>query len=89
MTKTSKAKLQYMKNYLKQPEVAAKQVARRRAERHAIAAGTQKIGDGQDIDHVVPLGAGGSTSDANTRILSPSKNRGWRKGESGYKPKKV
>jgi hypothetical protein len=89
VTKSTKAKIEYMTAYEKRPDVAAKNVARRRAERHAIAAGKAKVGDGVDIDHTTPLGLGGSTSDSNTRALSVKKNRGWRKGESSYKPKKV
>jgi hypothetical protein len=77
MPKSSKAKLEYQAQYNK--EHAAEQVARRRAQRHAIAAGTQKIGDGVDLDHKKPLNKGGSTDDSNVRARSVKENRGWRK----------
>jgi hypothetical protein len=77
MPKSSKAKLEYQAAYNK--EHADEQVARRRAQRHAIAAGTQKIGDGVDLDHKKPLNKGGSTDDSNVRARSVKENRGWRK----------
>jgi hypothetical protein len=89
MTKSSKEKLSYMAEYQKKPENVEKRVDRNRARRHAIAAGKASVGDGTNVDHVKPLGAGGSDKDSNTRVISESKNKGWRKGESGYKPKKV
>lgn len=77
MPKSSKAKLEYQKQYNK--EHADEQVARRRAQRHAISAGTQKIGDGVDLDHKKMLVKGGSTADSNVRPRSVKENRGWRK----------
>lgn len=89
MAKTSAKKLAYMAEYQKKPENVEKRVERNRARRHAIAEGKVQVGDGKDVDHKKPLGAGGSGSDSNTRVLDASSNRGWRKGQSGYKPKKV
>lgn len=77
MPKSSPAKLAYQKQYNK--EHAEEQVARRRAQRHAIAAGTQKIGDNVDLDHKKMLDKGGSTADSNVRPRSVKENRGWRK----------
>lgn len=77
MPKSTPAKLRYQAQYNK--EHAAEQVARRRAQRHAIAEGKAKIGDGVDLDHKVPLDKGGSGSDSNVRPASPAKNRAWRK----------
>lgn len=79
MPKTSKNKLEYMKAYNKKPEVKQALVDRRRAQRHAIAAGTQKIGDGIDLDHKKMLAEGGSGKDSNVRPRSVKENRGWRK----------
>jgi len=84
MPKTSKNKLKYMADYQKQPEVAEKGVARRKARRHAIADGKVAIGDGLEIDHKVPLRKGGAKTDANTRVVSGKENAGWRKGKTGY-----
>ena len=77
MPKSSKAKLEYQKKY--NEEHADDQVARRRAQRHAIKAGKSKVGDGKDIDHKKPLDKGGSGADSNTRSRSQKANRGWRK----------
>lgn len=77
--KTTKAKRDYMAAYQKTPENVEKRVDRNRARRHAIAAGKAHVGDGTEVDHKVPLAKGGSGKDSNTRILSASENRAWRK----------
>lgn len=79
MPKSSPKKLAYMAERQKSPEEVAKRVARNRARRHAIADGKVRVGDGLEIDHKKMLDAGGSKSDANTRVVPASKNRGWRK----------
>lgn len=79
MPKSSKAKLEYMKEYLKKPEIAERGVERRKARRHAIAEGRVAIGDGKDIDHRTPLDKGGSNARSNQRVVSEAKNRSWRK----------
>jgi len=81
--RTTAAKRAYMAEYQKRDEVKKKGVARRRARRHAIAAGKVRIGDDKEIDHKVPLDAGGSGDDSNTRVVSRKKNRGWRKRSPG------
>lgn len=78
-----------MADYQKTPANVEKRVDRNRARRHEIAKGAVKVGDGKDVDHKVPLGAGGSDKDSNTRVRTEHANRGWRKGESSYKPKAV
>ena len=88
MSKSTPAKLKYMAEYEKRPENEKERVARNRARRHAVAAGTVKVGDGKEIDHVKPLKDGGSGKDSNTRVTTAAVNRGWRKGESGYDPGK-
>lgn len=77
MPKSSPAKLKYQAKY--NAEHADAQVARRRAQRHAIANGTQKVGDGVDLDHRKMLDKGGSGADSNVRPRSVKENRGWRK----------
>lgn len=85
MAKSSKRKLEYMAEYQKKPENVEKRVDRNRARRHAIAAGAAKVGDGKDVDHKVPLRKNpGADSDSNAKVTSRAKNRGWRKGQSGY-----
>jgi hypothetical protein len=39
---------------------------------------------GKDIDHRIPLDRGGGNAPSNQRILDVSRNRGWRRGKSGY-----
>lgn len=83
MPKSSEAKLKYMSIYQKTAANVEKRVDRNRARRHAIAAGTARVGDSKDIDHKNPLRKGGSDADSNTRVLSRAKNRGWRAGQTG------
>lgn len=79
MTKSSKAKLEYMAERQKSPEEVAKRVARNKARREAIREGKVKKGDGKELDHKTPLDAGGSKSTSNTRVVDAKDNRGWRK----------
>lgn len=81
MPKSSSAKLAWQKAYNKTPKQTAKRVANNKARRHAIKAGKTKVGDGKEVDHIKPLDAGGSTSDANTRVVSAKFNKQWRKRE--------
>jgi len=61
---------------------AARNTARRQAERD----GKVSKGDGKDVAHKKPLISGGSNGKSNLKVEDASKNRGWRKGQSGYKP---
>lgn len=79
MPKSSKAKLAYMAARQKSPEEVDKRVERNRRRREAIAKGIVKKGDGKEIDHKTPLDKGGSKGKGNTRVVSASENRGWRK----------
>lgn len=83
MAKTTKEKLAYMAAYQKTPQEVAKRVDRNRARRHAIADGKASVGDGKQVDHIKPLGAGGSGKDSNTRVVSTKQNEGWRKDHPG------
>jgi hypothetical protein len=79
MPKTSKAKLEYMAEYQKQPSEVKKRVARNQARANAIKDGLVSKGDNKEVDHKKMLDAGGSTAKSNTRIVDKSENRGWRK----------
>mgnify|MGYP000971100475 CR=1 FL=1 len=82
------AKAAYDKAYNARPEQVKKRMERNKAR----AQYEKTHGDlpsNVDVDHIKPLGAGGSNSASNTRAISQTKNRGWRRGESGYKPKKA
>jgi hypothetical protein len=89
MPKSTPQKLKYMAEYQAKPENVEKRVDRNRARRHAIAEGKASVGDGKDIGHKVALDNGGSGADSNTKVQSRKSNRGWRKGESGYKVKNL
>lgn len=60
--------------YKAKPDQIAKRVARNKARRQAIKAGKVKVGDGKEIDHIVPLSKSGSNTPANQRIRSKSEN---------------
>ena len=62
----------------KSPAEVAKRVARNKARRHALAAGTVSKGDGKAVDHIKMLVKGGSTHSSNTRVVDAKKNCGWR-----------
>ena len=53
------------------------------ARHHAQKASGKKLSG--DVAHRVPLSGGGSNRDSNIHVETVKKNRGWRKGESGYK----
>lgn len=71
----------YKRNYKQEQATATKRgedkdrAQRNKARRHAEKAGKVKKGDGKDIDHKVPLRAGGSTKDHNLRVRSRKANR--------------
>ena len=88
MTKTAHAKA-YDAAYEARPEQVKKRMQRNKARALMIAQGLASKGDGKEVDHIKPIGSGGSNDKSNLRSISPEKNRGWRSGESGYKPKKA
>jgi hypothetical protein len=54
-------------------------VAHRRIEKN-----DPKALSGHDVGHRVALDRGGSNRNSNLAVETIAKNRGWRKGESGY-----
>lgn len=89
MPKTSAKSLATKAAYNKQPEVQAKRVMNNKVRREAIREGRAQVGDGTAVDHIKPLENGGSNSATNTRIIDAERNKGWRKGQKGYKVGKV
>lgn len=87
MNNGSKAKQKYDTAYEARPDQVKKREMRNAARRELEKKGL--VHKGQDVDHAKPLGAGGTNSVSNLRAIDETRNRGWRKGESGYKPKKV
>lgn len=78
MPKSSKAKLAYQKEYNAKPENIKKRVANNAARQAALKAGTAKIGDGTNVDHIKMLDQGGTNAKSNLRVVPESTNKGWR-----------
>lgn len=85
MPQSSKAKLAYQKEYNARPEMVNRREKNNAARQAAIKAGDARVGDGKDIGHKVALDNGGTNAKGNTAVQDRASNRGWRKGESGYK----
>ena len=85
MPKSSKQELKTKAAYNKRPDVQAKRVANNKARREALREGRVHKGDGKDVAHRRALQNGGTNTASNLEIQSRKKNRGWRKGQKGYK----
>ena len=72
--------------YHAKPEQKENRAARNAARRTLEAEGRVKKGDGKDVAHKKALANGGTNSKANLEVQDRATNRGWRKGQSGYKP---
>ena len=84
MAKSSKAKLEYQREYNAKPENVKKRVMNNAARRDAIREGRAEVGDGTEVDHKKPLRKGGSNARSNLRVVPESENAAWRKGKRGY-----
>jgi hypothetical protein len=85
--KDTPEKKRFDTKYESSPEQVKKREERNQARAAAKKAGVNLAG--KDVDHKKPLGSGGTNAPGNTRAISVKQNRGWRRGESGYTPKKV
>lgn len=68
------------RGYNARPEQVAKRAERNKARAMLEKEGRVSKGDGKDVDHKKPLRSGGSNSRSNLRVVSKSRNRGWRDG---------
>lgn len=66
--------------YNARPENVAKRVKNNQARALMEKEGRVRKGDGRDVDHKKPLRSGGGNDRDNLRVMSASKNRGWRDG---------
>ena len=85
MPKSSPAELAAKKKYNAQPEMIKRREENNLARQRAIRAGDARVGDGKDVGHKVALDNGGSNAPSNTKVQDRTENRGWRKGQPGYK----
>lgn len=85
MAKSTPAKLAYTAEHQKSREEVLKREARNRARYQAEKKGLVHKGDGKEIGHRVALDNGGAATTANTEVETAARNRGWRKGQHGYK----
>lgn len=65
--------------YHSRPEQKRNRALRNAARREMEEKGLVRKGDGKDVDHKKPLDRGGSNDESNLRVLSRSKNRGYRR----------
>ena len=86
MAQSPARKAAYDKAYNARPEQKKRRAMRNKARRELEREGLVHKGDGKDVDHRRPLDSGGSNSRSNLRVVSEKKNRGWRRGKSGYNP---
>lgn len=68
------------REYDARPENIAKRSKTNQARAKMEKAGLVRKGDGKDVDHIKPLRSGGGNSRSNLRVVSKSRNRGWRDG---------
>lgn len=66
--------------YNARPENVAKRVKNNQARAIMEKEGRVRKGDGKDVDHREPLRNGGGNNRSNLRVMSKSRNRGWRDG---------
>lgn len=89
--RNSKAWLHHEWELEKKRDEKPQDAARARARYAYDKAGIDR--KGKDIDHKIPLGAGGSADLKNTRLLPPSENRSFPRkgggGKAGHKPVKT
>jgi hypothetical protein len=88
MNKGGPGKAAYDKAYNARPEEVKKRAMRNKA-RAEYEKAHGDLPSNVDVDHKKPLKNGGTNAASNTRAIADTKNRGWRKGESGYKVKKA
>jgi hypothetical protein len=68
------------RTYNKRPEQIKAREERNLARAMMMREGKVSKGDGKDVDHKRPIRSGGKTTKGNLRVMSASKNRGWRDG---------
>jgi hypothetical protein len=65
------------------PAVKKKRALRNKARRMMEREGKVHKGDGKDVDHITPLGKGGSATRGNLRVRDSSANRSFARKSDG------
>lgn len=86
MPKSTPQKLRYQKEYNARPENVNKREKNNAARAELMREGRVRKGDGKDVGHKRALENGGGNARSNLEVQSRKENRGWRRGQSGYKP---
>lgn len=68
------------RDYHSKPEQKKNRAERNAARREMTREGKVHKGDGRDVDHKKPIRSGGTNAKSNLRVMSKSRNRGWRDG---------
>lgn len=89
MPKSTPQKLRYQKEYNARPEMVNRREQNNTARRQMIREGKVRVGDGKDVAHRRPLDQGGGNSRSNLAVQPREENRGWRRGQSGYRVPKA
>lgn len=74
----------YQKAYNARPENIKKRSANNKARRQVEKATGRDLPSDKDVHHKNPLSKGGGNTRSNLQVTTQKKNRGWRKGKSGY-----
>jgi hypothetical protein len=71
--------------YEDRPKQVKEREERNLARRHIKKDDPKALSSKFDVAHLKPLDRGGSNRSSNLTVETVAKNRGWRKGESGYR----
>jgi hypothetical protein len=71
------------KNYDGTPAVKKKRAQRNKARRMLEREGVVHKGDGKDVDHITPLGKGGTTTRSNLPAKPAAANRSFKRKSDG------
>lgn len=69
--------------YKSKPDQIKKREERNTARAHEIKAGHAHVGDGKEVDHIKPLGKGGTNSSSNLRVVSAHLNDSFPRNKDG------
>jgi hypothetical protein len=71
------------KQYQSKPDQLKNRAQRNAARAAAVKAGKVSKGDKKDVDHKTPISKGGGNGKGNTRVISVSSNRSFKRNSKG------